>query len=106
MWLSIYENLTKRAKDFMAHRRSSIKKIRIDKRRRSHNVQVISELKTVARKVNAFIADKKVNEALLESRTLFSKLDKAVKKGILHKNRASRRKSRITLKINSLKTLK
>ncbi len=90
----------------MAHRRSSIKKIRIDKRRREHNVRVISELKTAARKVSALIAEKKAAEALKESRVLFSKLDKAVKKGIIHKNRASRRKSRITLAINSLKTKK
>ncbi len=90
----------------MAHRRQSIKKIRVDIKRRSQNVQVISELKTVARKVNALIVDKKASEALLQSRELFSKLDKAVKKGILHKNRASRRKSRVILRINSLKTTK
>ncbi len=87
----------------MAHRRSSIKKIRIDKRRRAVNVRVISELKTAARKVNHLILEKKAVEAAQESRQLFSKLDKAVKKGILHKNLASRRKSRISLKINSLK---
>lgn len=88
----------------MAHRRSSIKKIRIDKRRREHNLSVISELKTVARKVNASLIAKKADEALVASRELFSKLDKAVKKGILHKNKASRRKSRIALRINALKS--
>lgn len=87
----------------MAHRRSSIKKIRIDKRRRAVNVQLISGLKTAARKVNELISQKKVDEALKESRAFFSRLDKAVKKGIIHKNRASRRKSRLTLKINALK---
>lgn len=87
----------------MAHRRSSIKKIRIDKRRRAVNVRIISELKTVNRRVNSLILEKKADEAVKESRLLFSKLDKAVKKGIIHKNLASRRKSRISLKINSLK---
>lgn len=88
----------------MAHRRSSIKKIRIDKRRRAVNVRIISELKTVTRKVANLIAQKNADEAVKQSRELFSKLDKAVKKGVLHKNLASRRKSRISLKINSLKT--
>ena len=88
----------------MAHRRSSIKKIRIDKRRRAVNGRVISELKTVTRKVIGLLAAKNANEAVKESRELFSKLDKAVKKGIIHKNLASRKKSRINLKINSLKT--
>ena len=87
----------------MANRRSSIKKIRIDKRRRERNVQVISELRTATRKVNTFITAKKAVEAAKESHNLFSKLDRAVKKGVLHKNSASRRKSRIHLRINSLK---
>ena len=88
----------------MAHRRSSLKKIRIDKRRRAVNVRIISELKTVTRKVAHLIAQKNADEAAKQSRELFSKIDKAVKKGILHKNLASRRKSRLSLKINSLKT--
>ncbi len=88
----------------MAHRRSSIKKIRIDYRRRGQNLRVISELKTVTRKVNHLILEKKFADALKESRHLFSKLDKAVKKGIVHKNAASRRKSRLSLKINALKS--
>ncbi len=88
----------------MAHRRSSIKKIRIDKRRRAVNVRIISELKTVTRKVANLIAQKNADEAAKQSRELFSKIDKAVKKGVLHKNVASRRKSRVSLKINSLKT--
>jgi len=87
----------------MAHRKASIKKIRIDKRRREHNVRVISELKTVARLVGRLILEKKTAEAAKEARKLYSKLDKAVKKDIIHKNKASRRKSRIALKLNSLK---
>jgi small subunit ribosomal protein S20 len=90
----------------MANRRSSIKKIRIDKRRRERNVQVISELRTVARKVAVLITAKNADEAAKESRNLFSKLDRAVKKGVLHRNSAARRKSRISLKINSLKLSK
>lgn len=88
----------------MAHRRSSIKKIRIDRRRRVNNLSVISELKTTFRRVHGFISSKNFDEASKASRILFSKLDKAVKKGILHKNRASRRKSRLQHKINALKT--
>ena len=87
----------------MAHCRSSIKKIRVDKRRREVNRRTISELRTVARQVTSLIAAKKADEASRASGELFSKLDKAVKKGILHENTASRRKSRVQLKINSLK---
>lgn len=86
----------------MANRRSSIKKIRVDKRRHIHNVNVKSELKSVARKVRELVTAKKRTEAEVAVRTLFSKLDKAVKKNILHRNRASRLKSRIHSKIRAL----
>ncbi len=88
----------------MANRRQSIKKIRVDKRRREHNVQVLSELKTVLRKTGQLLVEKNQTGLTEQSKTLFSKLDKAVKKNLLHKNRASRLKSRIQRKINSLKT--
>lgn len=86
----------------MAHRRSSIKKIRIDKKRREANVRVISELKTAGRKLGTALISKKRDDAVNESRLYFSKLDKAVKKGILHKNKASRRKSRVALRLNAM----
>ena len=86
----------------MANRRQSIKKIRVDKRRREHNVRVLSELKTVLRKTGRLLTEKS-QEATQQSRELFSKLDKAVKKNLLHKNRASRIKSRFQRKINALK---
>ncbi len=88
----------------MAHRRSSIKKIRSDKKRHAQNVQVLSDLRTAIRKVKALISEKKKAEALTWLRTLCSKLDKAVKKGVLHKNLASRQKSRTTRRINAIKT--
>jgi small subunit ribosomal protein S20 len=87
----------------MAHRRSSLKKIRSDKRRREQNLRIVSELKTFARKVKESIAAKKPEDAEKLSRAFFSKLDRAVKKGILHDNRASRQKSRLAQSINRLK---
>ena len=86
----------------MANRRSSIKKIRVDIRRRERNVRVLSELKTVLRKTSRVLAEKKPELIAQQSRELFSHLDKAVKKKVLHRNRASRLKSRIQQKINSL----
>jgi len=90
----------------MAHRRASIKKIRIDKRRYEVNLRVKSELKTAAKKVKTLIAGINAADAAKACQHYFSKLDKAVKKGILHKNRASRLKSRTTLAVNALKASK
>ncbi len=90
----------------MAHRRSSIKKIRIDKKRHIRNAGILSALRTEMRKTNRLIVEKKFDEAGKEMRELFSQLDKAVKKNLLHKKSASRQKSRYTLRINSLKKTK
>ncbi len=86
----------------MAHRRASIKKIRVDERRRERNRRVITELRTAFRKVSEFIIAKKGDEARKASHLFFSKLDQAAKKGIIHSKNASRRKSRTQLKINAL----
>ena len=90
----------------MANRRQSIKKIRVDIRRHARNVQVLSELKTALRKTARVLTEKKPEQIVQQSRDLFSKLDKAVKKHIIHRNRASRLKSRIQRKISSAPTSK
>ena len=90
----------------MAHRRSSIKKIRIDKKRHIRNSGIKSALRTQMRKTNALLVEKKADDAVKEARELFSQLDKAVKKNLLHKNTASRQKSRFTLRLNLLKNSK
>ena len=89
----------------MANRRSSIKKIRVDARRREHNVRVKSELKTVRKKAVAGLASKKAAEARSSASEFFSALDKAVKKGAVHPNRAARLKSRLARKVHALKAV-
>ena len=74
----------------MANRRSSIKKIRVDKKRIFVNQRVRTELKTVTRAVTELLQNKKTDEIKSGASLLFSKLDKAVKKGIIKENRASR----------------
>ncbi|MEI8344727.1 MAG: 30S ribosomal protein S20 [Candidatus Omnitrophota bacterium] len=86
----------------MAHRRSSIKKIRIDERRQFRNNRVRSQIKTAARKVKGILESKDASKADQTARLLFSELDKAVKKGVINKNRASRTRSRIQLRVNAL----
>lgn len=87
----------------MANRRSSIKKIRVDERRREHNLRVKSELKTVRKKALTALATKKQAQAKPAASAFFSTIDKAVKKGVVHANRAARLKSRLARKIHALK---
>lgn len=83
----------------MANRRNAVKKIRVDIKKRFVNRIVKSELKTLARKFASFCSEKKWQDAQALGRTLFSKIDKAVKKGLLKENTANRRKSRIARRL-------
>jgi len=79
----------------LANTKSAIKRIRISAKRNLRNRMVKSSVRTAVRKFN----DLSTVESL---RTAISTLDKAVRKGVLHKNTASRKKSRLTLRLNKL----
>ncbi|MDP6877873.1 MAG: 30S ribosomal protein S20 [Candidatus Marinimicrobia bacterium] len=76
-----------------------IKRERQDKKRRLNNVARISELKTAIKKVLS-LSDQKEAEILY--RDTVKQIDKAASKGLIKKNTASRRKSRITRHLNSI----
>ncbi|WP_334171828.1 30S ribosomal protein S20 [Sinomonas sp.] len=86
----------------MANIKSQKKRILTNEKARQRNMAVKSELKTLIRSVNAAIeaSDKDAaNSALLRAS---KKLDKAVSKGVIHKNQAANRKSAIAKKVNAL----
>lgn len=76
-----------------------IKRERQDKKRRLNNVARISKLKTSIKKVLS-MSDQKEAETLY--RDTVKQIDKASSKGLIKKNTASRRKSRITRHLNSI----
>ncbi|CAG4929067.1 MULTISPECIES: 30S ribosomal protein S20 [Acidithrix] len=82
----------------MANIKSQIKRNKQNEVAHSRNKALKSELKT---RVKVAIADAQSNAEKSEQtlRTAISKLDKAVTKGIIHKNQASRRKSRLMAQI-------
>ncbi|MBP9733728.1 MAG: 30S ribosomal protein S20 [Candidatus Omnitrophica bacterium] len=86
----------------MANRRNSIKKIKADAVKRDHNRTVLSELRTIERKFREACASKEADKAKTLNSTLFSKLDKALKRGTLKENVVSRTKSRLTLSLNKV----
>lgn len=82
----------------MANIKSQIKRNKQNEVAHSRNKALKSELKT---RVKVAISDAQSNADKSEQtlRTAISKLDKAVTKGIIHKNQASRRKSRLMAQI-------
>jgi len=86
----------------MANIKSQIKRIRTNAKAADRNKAVKSELKTAIRAVReaATAGDKTAATAALQ--TAGKKLDKAVSKGVLHKNQAANRKSAIAKKVAAL----
>ena len=79
----------------MAHTKSALKRLRTSKQANLRNRARVSELKTIEKKLRAAVAagDKDLAFELLK--TQYAALDKAVKSGTFHKNKADRKKSRL-----------
>ena len=86
----------------MAHSKSSKKRVFIGERNAARNKSIKSRVKTFVKKVLSAVEAKNVDEAKSALSVAYKELDKAVTKGVLKKNTASRKKSRLTLKVNAL----
>jgi small subunit ribosomal protein S20 len=84
----------------MPQRKCASKRLRVDKARAQANAQKRSELKKEMKTFRSLITQGKTDEARAQLKVVFAKLDRAVSKGILHKNTVSRRKSSLTLALN------
>ena len=77
-----------------------IKRERQDIKRRARNISSMSRLRTQIKRV---LESTEKEKAQIEYTTAVSYIDKAAGKGLIHKNTAGRRKSKITRHLNSIK---
>jgi small subunit ribosomal protein S20 len=84
----------------MPNHKSCEKRLRQDKKRQARNHYVKATIKTLSKKMHSEITLEE-KETLLHD--IYVQLDKAAKKGIIHKRTASRRKSRLALYFNKAK---
>ena len=81
----------------MANTKSAEKRIRANERKHVRNQMYRSRVKTLIKKAEeAIFAGQPSEDAIREA---MSTLDKAAVKGIIHKNNAARRKSRLAKKL-------
>lgn len=87
----------------MANIQSQIKRNRQNEKRRLRNRAVLGSARSAVNKARAALETKspETREAVLKA---ISELDKAAEKGVLHKNNAARRKSRLMKKLASFKS--
>ena len=83
----------------MANHKSSLKRIRPDKKKALHNKYYAKTMRNAVRKLRA-LTDKE--EAVKLYPTVQTMLDKLAKTNIIHKNKAANLKSSLALHVNSL----
>ena len=87
----------------MAHTRSAAKRVRQNAARRARNKARRSALRTQLKKTKAAITGGNADSAQAEVLKVVKALDTAASKGLIHKNQAARRKSRLARKIADLR---
>jgi small subunit ribosomal protein S20 len=86
--------------DILANLKSAIKRIRSNKKKQVRNRIIRSRARSAVSKAKEQIHDKGDEAAILLA---IRELDKAAAKGVIHKNNAARRKSRLLRELNSMK---
>jgi small subunit ribosomal protein S20 len=86
----------------VANIKSQIKRIKQNEKAHQRNKAVKSELRTYVRKFREAVETGNVDEATEAMRAASRKLDKAVSKGVIHKNQAANRKSAIAKRLSEL----
>ncbi|WP_328538848.1 30S ribosomal protein S20 [Streptomyces sp. NBC_00344] len=86
----------------MANIKSQIKRNKTNEKARLRNKAVKSSLKTAIRKARETAAAGDLEKATAAAREASQKLDKAVSKGVIHKNAAANKKSALAHKVAAL----
>ena len=90
------------AKLKMGRHTSAIKESRKNVARHCSNSKIKNQIKQLIKDVSVAVAKKDATMAKSAMLKAFAALDKAAKKNILHKNNASRKKSRMALKVKTI----
>ncbi len=86
----------------MANSPQAKKRARQAEHRRSHNASLRSLVRTVIKKVNAAVISGDAEQAKAAYDTAVPVIDRMADKGIIHKNKASRHKSRLNAQVKAL----
>ena len=86
----------------MANIKSQIKRNRQNKKRRDLNRVFRGQARTALRKARVAIETGEMTEAQEKTLAAIKALDKAAAKGIFHKNKVARQKSRLMQRLNSM----
>jgi len=86
----------------MANIKSAIKRVEVNEKKRVANSAQKSAMRSEIKRVESLVEAKDAENAKAALLTTTKQIDKAVQKGLIHKNAGDRQKSRLTKKVNSL----
>ncbi|HIP93301.1 MAG TPA: 30S ribosomal protein S20 [Desulfurobacteriaceae bacterium] len=86
----------------MPNTKSAKKRLRQNKKRRLRNRMYVSRMRTESKKLLKLIEEKKLEEARQQFILCSKIIQRAAVRGIIHKNEAARRQSRLAKKLNAL----
>ena len=86
----------------MPNTRSAAKRVRQSRKRQIRNQAIKSEIKTLVKKCRQAVDAGQSDEARQLARLAESRLDRAAKKGIVHKNTADRRAARLHRAVSAI----
>jgi small subunit ribosomal protein S20 len=87
----------------LANHKSAIKRARQSEERRVRNRSRKTRMKTAIKKLEEAITSRSSEVALEKLKEAISIIDKTASKGVIHRNMASRKISRLSKKVNALK---
>ena len=82
------------------------KALRSSIRKRGFNLQRKKSMKEAIKEIDNLLTDKKVKEASVLVPKVYQAIDKATKRGLIKKNTAARKKSRLLARLNKLSSSK
>ena len=88
----------------MPIKHAALRQIRKDRKRTLRNQGVDSALKTLTKRLRTLVAQQNREEAQQLLRVVAKRYDQAAAKGVIHKNTASRMKSRLTRFLQKART--
>jgi small subunit ribosomal protein S20 len=86
----------------VANHKSALKRTRQNINRRLRNKAVRTQVKSATKRLETKVVEKDLQLALDELKSAKSTIAKAAKKGVLHRNTASRKISRLERMVNTL----
>ena len=84
--------------------KSAKKRLGVNKKKKTHNVKYKNKVRALLKECKQAIVSKQFDEAKAALSVSIAALDKAASKGVMHKKRASRKKSRLARKVNQLQS--